>query len=129
MAKKRRKKQNQLGAIARRPEGRSFEPLEARMLLSGNPVATNDTYTASNNGNTAIPAGYGVLANDTDPNHLPLTAMLTARPYYGSVQLNSDGSFTYSCSNSYAPGDSFSYEAYNGTSYSNVATVMLHCCT
>ena len=62
---------------------RIFQSLEMRLMLSGNPVANNDTYNGSSGTGavTAIPAAYGVLANDTDPNHLPLTCHLSQNAY------------------------------------------------
>ena len=42
-----------------------------------------------------VPAGTGVLANDTDADSDPLTAHLDSQPAGGAVTLNADGSFAY----------------------------------
>jgi VCBS repeat-containing protein len=72
-----------------------------------------------------VTADNGVLANDSDPDGATLTAVVESQPSYGSMQLNSDGSFTYTPNGSFTGSDSFTYEAYNDTAYSAVATVML----
>ena len=40
-------------------------------------------------------AAPGVLANDTDPDGDPLTAVLVTGPSHGTLTLNANGSFTY----------------------------------
>ncbi|OYV82260.1 MAG: hypothetical protein B7Z73_17220, partial [Planctomycetia bacterium 21-64-5] len=74
-------------------------------------------------GTLSIPAYAGVLEND-DGGNGPLSAVLISGPSDGRLALNSDGSFTYS-NTMYAYGDSFTYEATDGTNYSNIATVSL----
>ncbi|MGD9418724.1 MAG: Ig-like domain-containing protein [Verrucomicrobiota bacterium JB025] len=86
------------------------------------PVATPDSYTATVDTPLVIPA-VGVLANDTDPEDDPLTAVLVTAPSNGSLTLNSDGSFTYTPATAFAGTDSFSYLANDGTSDSQPATV------
>ncbi|HQU47394.1 MAG TPA: Ig-like domain-containing protein, partial [Pirellulales bacterium] len=99
-----------------------LQSLEARLLLTG-PTAVNDAYYASMYGTLSIPAYAGVLENDYGGSE-PLSAVLISGPSDGSLTLNSDGSFTYS-NFMYAYGDSFTYEATEGTNYSNIATVSL----
>jgi VCBS repeat-containing protein len=94
------------------------------ILGSGGPVANADSYTAHKNLTLTVGAP-GVLGNDTDPNSLPLTAILVTNASHGSVTLNSDGSFSYVPTSGYTGPDSFTYEANNGTVNSNVATVTL----
>ena len=76
--------------------------------------------------NTALSIGApGVLANDTDPNNLALTAVLVGGPVHGTLTLNSNGSFTYTPAAGYYGTDTFTYEASDGTATSNTATVTL----
>ena len=93
---------------------------------SGNhpPVANPDSYS-TNEDTTLTIAAPGVLANDTDPDGDPLTAVKVSDPSHGAVTLNSNGGFTYIPSQHYSGSDSFTYKAYDGTTYSNVATVSL----
>jgi hypothetical protein len=67
----------------------------------------------------------GVLANDTDPDGDPLSAVKDSEPSMGTLILKSSGDFLYSP----APGASgivtFTYHAHDGTASSNVATVVI----
>jgi VCBS repeat-containing protein len=65
-----------------------------------------------------------VLANDTDPDGDPLTAVLYSAPAGGSLSLNADGSFTYT-PNAGTTSDSFQYTASDGTAVSDPATVTI----
>jgi VCBS repeat-containing protein len=72
-----------------------------------------------------VSASDGVLANDTDPENDPLTAIKATDPTNGTLTLNSDGSFTYKPRAGFSGTDSFTYKANDGTNDSNVATVTL----
>ena len=67
----------------------------------------------------------GVLANDSDPDGDPLTAVLVTGPSHGSLTLNANGSFSYTPAADFAGSDSFTYRASDGTLTSNVATVTI----
>src|SRR5438445_13210328 len=58
------------------------------------PVAVNDSYSVDAN-NTLTVSSPGVLANDTDQNGDPLTAVLITGVSHGTLLLNTDGSITY----------------------------------
>jgi len=88
-------------------------------------IALADSYSIPEGGTLAIAPAAGVLANDTDANSAPLTAVLDASPAHGSLTLDPDGGFSYSPSGSYFGSDSFTYHAHNGTSDSNITTVSL----
>ena len=91
------------------------------------PVANIDSY--STNEDTALveatvgPLGDGVLANDTDADSNPLTAVLDTTTANGVLVLNTDGSFTYTPAANYCGADSFTYHANDGMVDSNTATV------
>src|SRR5207244_1086648 len=70
-------------------------------------------------------AATGVLANDTDIDGNPLTAVLNSGPANGSVALNANGSFTYTPNANFNGTDSFTYKANDGTTDGNTATVTL----
>ena len=76
-------------------------------------------------GSLTVSASDGVLANDTDPENNPLTAMKASDPTYGMLTLSSDGSFTYTPSAGFSGTDSFTYKANDGSLDSTVATVTL----
>jgi VCBS repeat-containing protein len=66
-----------------------------------------------------------VLSNDTDADGDPLTALLVTAPTHGTLNLNSDGSFTYVPATNYSGADFFTYRASDGALNSGVATVTL----
>jgi VCBS repeat-containing protein len=84
-------------------------------INQGAPTATPDNYSTSQNTTLVVPAGSGVLANDTDPSNLALTASIVSTTGHGTLTLNSDGSFTYVPTNGYHGGDGFTYSASDGT--------------
>ncbi|HSH02561.1 MAG TPA: LamG-like jellyroll fold domain-containing protein, partial [Anaerolineae bacterium] len=89
------------------------------------PVANDDTYSLSNSEATTISAP-GVLSNDDDVNDDPLTAVLLTSPTTGTLQLNPDGSFTYTPTFGSKYTTSFTYQASDGSLTSNTATVTLN---
>ena len=90
-------------------------------------TAIDDAYATDVNTGIGVSAGIGVLANDTDPGGLPLTAARTggSGPANGTVTLNADGSFLYTPNTGFSGVDTFTYRAYNGTAYSSWATVRM----
>jgi len=88
-------------------------------------VAVNDSYTT--NTNTALNiASPGILSNDTDADGNSLTAVKVSDTSHGTVTLNSNGSFIYTPAAGYTGMDSFTYQAYDGTAYSNTASVSIN---
>ncbi|MBI5735784.1 MAG: tandem-95 repeat protein, partial [Mycolicibacterium neoaurum] len=85
------------------------------------PVANADSYT----GNEDSAVAGNVLANDTDADGNTLTATLISGPAHGSLELNADGTFTYTPVLNYNGADSFTYTASDGTATSSVATVSI----
>jgi cell division septation protein DedD len=87
-------------------------PIGVTISVAANlpPVALPDTYSGTENQvlNTAAP---GVLANDTDPEGQPLTALLVTGPIHGSLSLNANGSFRYTPAASFWGIDTFTYRA------------------
>ncbi len=65
----------------------------------------------------------GVLVNDTDVEGDLLTTETIAGPLHGSLVFNANGTFTYTHNGDLATSDTFTYHTWDGTSWSNVATV------
>src|SRR4051812_37327057 len=59
-------------------------------------------------------SGASVLANDSDPDGDPLTAIKITDPAHGTLVLAPDGTFTYTPVAGFAGSDSFSYAARDG---------------
>ncbi|MBV8517224.1 MAG: tandem-95 repeat protein [Acidobacteria bacterium] len=89
------------------------------------PTARADAYTVARGATLVRTGGDGVLANDTDPHALALTALVVSSTAHGTLVLTPDGGFTYVNDGSAATSDSFTYRASNGTSTSLNATVTI----
>src|SRR3954454_21396794 len=88
------------------------------------PVAHDDSYTLAHDTPLTIKAA-GVLANDSDLEGDPLSAILVGGPTHGNVLLTPDGAFTYTPAAGFGGTDSFTYKANDGQADSNIATVNL----
>jgi VCBS repeat-containing protein len=93
-------------------------------IINNPPVAADNAYSV-NEDNTLTVAAPGVLGNDSDPDGDTLTAVLVSGPSHGTLTLNPDGSFTYTPAENFFGTDYFTYQAYDGVAYSNVATVTI----
>lgn len=72
---------------------------------------------------TLVGGATSVLANDTDPEAAPLTAVLVSGPANGSLFLNPNGTFFYIHNDSRTSTDSFAYYAFDGYNNGNTVTV------
>lgn len=88
------------------------------------PVAANDAYDVDD-GVLTVAAEEGVLANDIRIDDGPFTAVLETEPQDGTLELNDDGSFTYTANVGFVGIDGFSYRASSGGVVSEPATVTL----
>jgi uncharacterized delta-60 repeat protein len=90
------------------------------------PIVANDSYSMNEDGvlNVAAP---GVLANDSDPEGMPLTAHLSMyyQPMWGTLTLNSNGSFVYTPMANFHGTDTFGYLVDDGADISTVAIVTI----
>jgi len=88
------------------------------------PTTTADSYSM-NQDNVLTVAAPGVLANDTDAEGNPLTAILVTNGTNGVVNLSANGSFTYTPNSGYTGSDSFTYKSNDGTVDGNTVTVTI----
>ena len=86
------------------------------------PIANNDYYNTNEDTTLNIPAP-GILTNDIDFDNNPLTAEKITDPIHGTITFYITGSFVYIPYANYNGIDSFTYRAYDGLIYSNIATV------
>ncbi len=88
------------------------------------PVAQDDDYNTSV-GVQLVIASPGVLGNDNDPDGDPMTAVLVSgvAPASGTLNLASDGGFTYTPAGGFTGTASFTYTANDAGGASNIATV------
>ena len=92
------------------------------------PFATSDTAYVLKGGTTNtihMPWGpaWTLLNNDRDAEFAPITTTLVTSPTYGALTLTANGMFTYTHDGGEATQDLFTYRAFDGLHYSNVATV------
>ncbi len=88
------------------------------------PVAVPDEYTVLQGQALTIDLP-GVLQNDTDADGDPLTAEVKDSPAHGTLDLRSDGSFTYTSESAFTGEDTFSYIAHDPSLASEPATVKI----
>ncbi|HVM05660.1 MAG TPA: Ig-like domain-containing protein, partial [Acidimicrobiales bacterium] len=88
------------------------------------PVANNDAYTTPQGTALTVPAP-GVLANDSDPDGDPLTAGMPTNPSNGTLNLSTNGGFTYTPNPGFSGTDSFTYMAHDPHGGMTTATVTI----
>ena len=93
---------------------------QVQSLVDHPPVASSQSLSTIED---AILSGQ-VSATDVDGNHL--TYSVVTGPSHGTVALHSDGSFWYTPPAFYSGTDGFTFEAFDGQDYSNVATVSIN---
>ncbi|MCR9296696.1 MAG: Ig-like domain-containing protein, partial [bacterium] len=87
------------------------------------PVGNNDVYEVDEDGVLTVMADTGVLVNDSDPDGDALTASLVDGPSNGVLELNEDGSFTYTPDPDFHGTDAFTYTAGDGALNSELIAV------
>jgi len=87
------------------------------------PVAKPESYSVKTNNKLIVNKTEGVLKNDWDPDKDNVTVKTAALPLYGKLQLNNDGSFTYTPNPDFKGLDSFDYSIDDGKALSKVITV------
>ena len=106
--------------------GSALGPAAATVIITVTPVndppVANDDAAATRRG---TPVVVDLLANDSDVDGPALSVVLAGAPQHGSVELNGDGTVTYTPIDGYTGPDSFSYRASDGTSTSDLATVQI----
>ena len=74
------------------------------------PIGMGESYNTNEDSPLTPDPGGGVLANDSDPDGDPITAVLVSPPQHSSsFSLNSDGSFSYQPAANYNGSDAFTY--------------------
>ena len=89
------------------------------------PVAVDDSYMTVQDMPLDVLAVDGVLANDSDVEDDPLTAVLVTDVQFGTLILDSDGSFVYTPDMGFNGVDTFTYRANDGELDSELATVTI----
>ena len=109
-------------ATATDPDGNTSE--FSRCFVNSPPAAQADSFATDEDTQLTVNAP-GVLANDTDPNNDPLSAVEVSDPANGTMTLDPDGSFAYTPNAGFSGTDTFTYRANDGAADSNTATVTI----
>ena len=88
------------------------------------PVAVADSYAATEDTTLTVTAP-GVLANDSDVDGNPLTAVLVGNVQHGTLSLGANGGFIYIPAANYCGSDGFTYRANDGQANSTEVAVAL----
>ena len=88
------------------------------------PVAVNDSYTATTGVMKSV-AAPGVLANDSDADGDALSVELVSGGGNGSLDVNTDGSFSYKSGGSFTGTFTFTYRVWDGITWSATANVSI----
>jgi len=88
------------------------------------PVAVNDSFTATTGVMMSV-AAPGVLANDSDADGDALSVELVSGGGNGSLDVNTNGSFSYKSGGSFAGTFTFTYRVWDGITWSATATVSI----
>jgi subtilisin-like proprotein convertase family protein len=91
---------------------------------NGVPNTEPDSFQAQAGQTLTVPTA-GVLGNDSDPDGDTLTAVLAGQPKQGTVDLQSDGAFTYRPKKNAKGKDSFTYLAQDPTGLTALDTVSI----
>ncbi len=89
------------------------------------PLAHDDSYKTPANGSLLSVVAPGVLANDSDAEGDALSVVLVADVSVGDLQLNADGSFSYSAPEGFSGLVSFAYQAVDSLGASTPAVVTI----
>ncbi len=98
--------------------------LHSLAVLNQPPTAMRDSYVV-HQGTTRTVAAPGVLANDTDAENEPLTAILVKQAAHGTVTLRADGGFDYTPNAGFVGVDGFTYRASDSTAPGTTASVTI----
>lgn len=86
------------------------------------PEAAADAFSVPGGQTLTAPS---VLANDSDPDGNPITAVKDTDPVRGTVAVAANGTFTYTPQSAFRGTDSFTYHATDGTASSPSVTVTI----
>jgi uncharacterized delta-60 repeat protein len=94
--------------------------------VNDNPVANNDSYVLNLDKSLTITSAE-LLTNDSDVDGdtLSVVSELALTPSFGTVEVNDDGSFSYSATDEFVDQDSFDYQISDGQGGESLARVYL----
>lgn len=91
------------------------------LAVNDPPIANDDQYSTLE----TVPVTGNVLDNDSDIENDVLTAVLVQTASNGTLNLSSNGQFTYTATPNTSGTDTFTYQVSDGEGTSNIATVRI----
>ena len=88
-------------------------------------LAIPNSYSNNEGETLTVDAASGIVTNDIDPNGLALTATVVTNPSYGTLTLNTDGSFSYAHDGSENRKDVFTYKLANANDDESKSTFVV----
>ena len=88
-------------------------------------LAIPNSYSNNEGETLTVDAANGIVTNDIDPNGLALTATVVTNPSYGTLTLNTDGSFSYVHDGSENRADVFTYKLANANQDESKSTFVV----
>ncbi len=99
--------------------------VQVSLIVDGQPTAVDDGYSVVEDEVLTVPAGLGLLDNDSDPEGRPIAAIKTGDVSSGVLELSGDGSFVYTPDPDFSGTDSFRYVVSDGFQTSPTAVVTI----
>lgn len=109
-------------------QGATSQAIATIVVLPQNtpPVAVADSYQLNEDTTLSVDAPNGVLSNDSDSDgDILRISEVAENPQHGQLQMQSDGSFTYSPNNNFFGTDTFVYTVTDGKLFEDSTTVTL----
>lgn len=108
-------------------DGTGFsDPGTVTLVINTAPISVDDEFQIDEDSVLTRTAATGVLANDVEADGDALTVTLLEGTSNGTLDLQADGSFTYTPDLNYHGTDQFTYEISDGIEDSGVATVLIN---
>jgi gliding motility-associated-like protein len=116
----------EIAVLAKSGDYESCDCLTAPLELNSDPIASDDNYDTNINQQLTVEAP-GILGNDTDPDGDSLTVIAfdSTSTNGGTVDLNADGSFTYTPAMDSMGIDTFTYIVSDGNGNTDTAMVSI----
>ncbi|MEU0495790.1 Ig-like domain-containing protein [Mycobacterium sp. NPDC006124] len=89
------------------------------------PVGNPDSYSVAKGGTLTVGAAAGLLVNDSDVDGPELSVGAATGPAHGTLEVLSDGSFSYTPAANYTGSDAFTYQVTDGNALSAPVTVSI----
>ncbi len=103
--------------------GQDQSPATRTFTVSIPPVCVDRQYSVETGQDLVLPVTNGCTDADNGP--FPMSGFIASNPSNGTISPGPNGEAVYRSNNGYVGPDSFTYQAYDGSDFSNIATVTI----